>query len=233
MMRSLFSAISGLKNQQLMVDNVGNNIANVNTTGFKSARVTFQDIISQTLRQGTGPTAALGGRNPMQIGLGVQTGTIDTIVTQGNLQATNKSTDLALQGDGYFVLSDNAATPAYFFTRDGNLDLGVAPNAGDPRPLVQSATGLHVKGWTPPQGAGTADSTTAPTTDITFPTTQNGVAVTGFNVDAQGVVNLAIACRWSSRRLAWRTARRPRCLRSRTAWPRSGKWRSRRPSRRI
>jgi flagellar hook protein FlgE len=193
MMRSFFSAISGLRNQQLMMDVVGNNIANVNTTGFKSARITFQDIISQTLRQATAPTATLGGMNPMQVGLGVQTGTIDMIITQGNLQSTSKPTDLAIQGDGYFVLSDNAATPAYFFTRDGNLDLGVPTNPGDPRPLVHSATGLHVKGWVPPQPSGTADTTTAPATDITIPTNVGGVAVTGFNIDAHGIVNLLLA----------------------------------------
>src|SRR5919199_4331507 len=104
MMRSLFSAISGLKGHQLMMDVVGNNIANVNTTGFKSARVTFQDVISQTLRQAGGPTPERGGQNPLQVGLGVQLGTIDTMVTQGNLQATDKPTDVAIQGDGYFVL---------------------------------------------------------------------------------------------------------------------------------
>ncbi|HLH25594.1 MAG TPA: flagellar hook-basal body complex protein [Chloroflexota bacterium] len=195
MMRSLFSAISGLRNHQLLMDNVGNNIANVNTTGFKGSRVTFEDVISQTLRQSTGPTAERGGQNPLQMGLGVQVGTIDTMITQGNLQATDKPTDLAIQGDGYFVLSDNAQTnPSYSYTRDGNLSLGVAPNGGTDRPLVQSATGLHVKGWIPPQAAGTADTTTAPTSDITIPATgQNGSAVTGFNVDSTGVISLTLA----------------------------------------
>ena len=192
MMRSLFSAISGLKNHQLMVDTVGNNIANVNTTGFKSARVTFQDIISQTLRQAASPSANRGGQNPMQVGLGVQAGTIDQIITQGNLQATNKPTDLAIQGDGYLVLSDNAATPSYFYTRDGNLDLGVAATAGNPRPLIHSATGLVVKGYVPPQAAGAADSATPPATDIAIPQTNNGVAVTGFNIDKAGIVNLVL-----------------------------------------
>jgi flagellar hook protein FlgE len=193
MMRSLFSAISGLKNHQTMMDTVGNNIANVNTTAFKTGRVTFQDIISQTIRGATAPTQNVGGRNPMQVGLGVQAGTIDTIISQGNLQSTNKQTDVALQGDGYFVLSDNASTPNYTFTRDGNLDLGVPVNAGDPRPLIQSATGLHVKGYVPPQAANSADSNTAPTTDVTIPSQVNNVAVTGFNIDSNGIVNLTMA----------------------------------------
>jgi flagellar hook protein FlgE len=195
MMRSLFSAISGLRNHQLLMDNVGNNISNVNTTGFKGSRVTFQDVISQTLRPGSGPTAERGGVNALQVGLGVQVGTIDTLIAQGNLQATDKPTDLAIQGDGYFVLSDNnQTTPTYTFTRDGNLSLGVAPDGSTDRPLVHSATGLHVKGWNPPQGAGTADSTTAPTTDILIPATgQSGAAVTGFNIDATGIVSLTLA----------------------------------------
>ncbi|HZR99605.1 MAG TPA: flagellar hook-basal body complex protein [Chloroflexota bacterium] len=194
MMRSLFSAISGLRNHQLLMDNVGNNIANVNTTGFKGSRVTFQDVISQTLRQAGGPTDQRGGANPLQVGLGVQVGTIDTMITQGNLQATDKPTDVAIQGDGYFVLSDNAQTnPSYTFTRDGNLSLGVAPNGGTDRPLVHSATGLHLKGWMPPQASGTADTTTAPTSDVTIPDTQNGVAVTGFNIDSTGVITLTLA----------------------------------------
>jgi len=193
MLRSLFTAISGLKNHQLLMDVTGNNISNVNTTGFKSSRATFQDIISQTLRPSAGPTVTQGGLNPMQVGLGVAAGTIDMIYTQGNLQATGKPTDLALQGNGFFVLSDNASTPGYMFTRDGNFDLGITTNATDPRPLVHAATGLHVKGWVPPQAAGTADSTTAPTTDITIPLTQNNVAVTGFTIDKFGVVSLALA----------------------------------------
>jgi flagellar hook protein FlgE len=194
MMRSLFSAISGLRNHQVMMDTVGNNIANVNTTGFKSARVTFQDIISQTLRGGTAPSGNLGGQNPMQVGLGVQLGTIDTMIAQGNLQATGRPADLALQGDGYFVLSDNATTnPIYSFTRDGNLELGLDPSGGGTRPLLHAATGLHVKGWMPPQAAGTADTGTAPTTDITIPTVSGGVAVTSFQVDSNGIVSLILA----------------------------------------
>jgi flagellar hook protein FlgE len=192
MMRSLFSAISGLKNHQLMMDVVGNNIANVNTTAFKSSRITFQDIISQTLREAAGPTGNLGGRNPLQVGLGVQTGTIDTLMMQGNLQATNRATDLAIQGEGFFVLSDNGTPAAYMYSRDGNFDLGVAA-AGQPRPLIQSATGLRLKGYQPPLAPGTADSATPPTADIMIPATVGGVAVTGFTVDRSGTISLTLA----------------------------------------
>src|SRR5437764_2624871 len=175
MMRSLFSAISGLKNHQLMMDVVGNNIANINTTGFKSARTTFQDIVSQTLRQPSVPTAAMAGLDPVQVGYGSQLGTIDTLLGQGALQSTGRPTDLAIQGDGYLVLSDNATVPSYSFTRDGNTSLGLGALPTDPRPLVQTASGLHVKGWLPPQAAGTADTATAPTTDVTIPPTSGGI----------------------------------------------------------
>jgi flagellar hook protein FlgE len=194
MMRSFFSAITGLKNHKLMMDVVGNNIANVNTTGFKESRATFQDLLYQTLRPATSPTSTLGGQNPSQVGNGSKLATIDTIATQGALQSTGRMTDLAIQGNGYFVLSDNAASnPMYFFTRDGNMSLGSAANATDPRPLIHSPSGMHVKGWLPPQSAGTADSTTAPTTDITIPTTSNSVQVVGFDIDANGIVSLQLA----------------------------------------
>lgn len=192
MMRSFFSAISGLRGHQLMMDVVGNNIANVNTTGYKGARVTFQDIMSQTVRAAGAPTAAVGGQNPVQVGLGIQPSSIDTILSQGSLQVTAKPTDLALQGDGYFVLSDNAATPNYSFTRDGNFDLGVV-TAGDPRPLIHGPTGLHVKGFVPPLAAGSADTATAPTTDVTIPATSGAVAVTGFTIDQNGIITLVLA----------------------------------------
>lgn len=194
MMRSLFSAISGLKNHQFLMDTVGNNIANVNTVAYKASRVTFQSLIDQAISPASAPTANRAGQNPIRIGLGSKIATVDQLLSQGNLQATGKPTDLALQGEGYLVLSDNAAqNPTYLYTRDGNLALGVGATATDPRPLVQSATGLHVKGYVPPQAAGTADSTTAPATDISIPATVNNVAVTGFNIDTNGVINLSMA----------------------------------------
>ena len=88
MMRSMFSAISGLKNHQTFMDVVGNNIANVNTTGFKQSRVTFQDILSQTVRGASGPQAGRGGVNPEQVGLGVMISGIDTVQSQGTFAST-------------------------------------------------------------------------------------------------------------------------------------------------
>ena len=135
MMRSLFSAISGLKGHQTMMDVVGNNIANVNTTAFKSSRITFQDIISQTLRGAQAPTGTQGGMNPIQIGLGVQTGSVDSIMNQGNLQSTNKPTDVAIQGDGFFQVADGTNT---LYTRDGNFAIDSTGK------LIHAATGMSV-----------------------------------------------------------------------------------------
>ncbi|WP_322818087.1 flagellar hook protein FlgE [Tepidiforma sp.] len=138
MMRALFSAISGMKNHMAFMDVVGNNIANVNTIAFKSSRVTFQDILGQTVRGASSPQAGRGGSNPAQIGLGMQLGGIDNIMTQGSLQSTGKLTDFAIQGDGFFVVSDGTRN---YYTRDGAFDIDVAGN------LVNPNTGLKVMGW--------------------------------------------------------------------------------------
>src|ERR1700682_2006615 len=159
MMRSMFAAISGLKNHQTFMDVVGNNIANVNTTGFKQSRVTFQDILSQTLRGASGPQGGRGGVNAEQIGLGVLVSGIDTIQSQGTLQSTGKSTDMAIQGDGYFVMSDGKQN---MFTRDGAFDLALDGT------LASASSGLHVLGWQANPLTGVID-TTVPAGKITVP----------------------------------------------------------------
>src|ERR671934_756173 len=166
MMRSMFSAISGLKNHQTFMDVVGNNIANVNTTGFKQSRVTFQDILSQTVRGPSAPQNGQGGVNPEQVGLGVLISGIDTIQSQGTLQSTGKLTDMAIQGDGYFVMSDGKQD---FYSRDGAFDLGIDGT------LVNPSSGLHVMGWQADPVTGLVD-TTKPTTSISIPI---GAGMTG------------------------------------------------------
>lgn len=104
MLRSMYSGISGLKNFQTKLDVIGNNIANVNTFGFKKGRVVFKDMMSQTTAGASGPTATRGGVNPKQVGLGAQIAAIDTIHTGGNPQTTNRVLDLAIAGDGFFML---------------------------------------------------------------------------------------------------------------------------------
>lgn len=138
MLRSMYSGISGMRNFQTKLDVIGNNIANVNTFGFKKGRVVFKDMISQTSSGATGPSDVTnrGGMNPKQVGLGSQLAAIDTISTQGNMQNTGSLLDLGISGEGYFVVGgpdgDNRN-----FTRAGNFYLD---NAGD---LVNS-DGLYL-----------------------------------------------------------------------------------------
>lgn len=125
MLRSLFSGVSGMKNNQTKMDVIGNNIANVNTTAFKAGRVRFQDIFSQTIKQATASNAAgNGGTNPRQVGLGMQVAGIDTLTNQGGTQPTGIPLDLAIDnGDGYFVVcdGDDITTSNVFYTRDGSF----------------------------------------------------------------------------------------------------------------
>ncbi|HEY8875758.1 MAG TPA: flagellar hook-basal body complex protein [Desulfosporosinus sp.] len=136
MMRSLYSAISGLKNHQVKMDVIGNNIANVNTTGFKRSRVTFATTLSQTLKGASTPSTTLGGSNPMQIGMGSMLGSIDQIMTQGSTQSTGKATDMLVQGSGFFVLDNNGTV----YSRSGAFTLDEVGNLTDP------GTGAKVKG---------------------------------------------------------------------------------------
>src|SRR5690606_11924674 len=141
MMRSLFAGVSGMRNHQVRMDVIGNNIANVNTLGFKASRVTFEEALSQLVRGASRPgatgSASVGGRNPMQVGLGVNLGSIDRLFTQGNLENTGVTTDLAIQGDSLFVLSDGSR---YYYTRAGNFQID-----GSGR-LVSATNGLTVQG---------------------------------------------------------------------------------------
>ncbi|MEK3886970.1 flagellar basal body rod protein FlgG [Bacillus sp. FSL K6-3431] len=120
MIRSMYSGISGMKNFQTKLDVIGNNIANVNTYGFKKGRVAFKDMVNQTISGASGPAQGKGGINPQQVGLGAQIAAIDTIDTQGSLQPTGRVLDLAIQGDGYFMVQEGTDT---FYTRAGNLYL--------------------------------------------------------------------------------------------------------------
>jgi flagellar hook protein FlgE len=124
-MRAMFSAISGLTVHQTMLDVTANNIANVNTIGFKSERASFEDALSQLQKGSSAPTATTGGTNAQQIGLGVRLGSISNIMTAGAVQTTGSSLDVAIQGDGFFrVVVDPTTlggTPAYMYTRAGNF----------------------------------------------------------------------------------------------------------------
>lgn len=138
MLRSFFSGISGLRTHQLSMDVVGNNIANVNTPGFKGGRVSFKDTLSQTLSGAKAGTSTLGGINPMQIGLGMTIASIDNNFNQGSLQSTAVATDLAIQGDGFFVIGEGTS---FFYSRAGVFNVDNNQN------FVNAQTGDLVYGW--------------------------------------------------------------------------------------
>ena len=120
MIRAMYSALSGLRNHQLMLDVVGNDIANVSTVGFKGSTALFSDVLTQTIRGAGSPTGTVGGTNPAQIGLGSKlAGTVQSF-TQGALQRTGRSSDLAIQGDGFFVVNNNGQQ---MYTRAGAFTL--------------------------------------------------------------------------------------------------------------
>ncbi|MDQ1146318.1 flagellar hook protein FlgE [Bacillus sp. SORGH_AS 510] len=121
MLKSLYSGVSGMKGFQTKLDVIGNNVANVNTVGFKKGRVMFQDIISQNMAGATAPSGERGGVNPKQIGLGVKIGSIDTVFTPGSPMTTNVGTDLTIDGDAFFIVSPEANNGANFLTRAGNF----------------------------------------------------------------------------------------------------------------
>jgi flagellar hook protein FlgE len=156
MLRSLYSGISGLRGHQQMMDITGNNIANVNTAGFKSSQGVFEDTLSQMLKAAGSPQGANGGTNPAQVGLGMRMAGVSTNFGQGAAQTTGRSTDLMIQGDGFFVVrsgSDQLYTRSGSFSFDANGSL-VTPE------------GANVRGWIGNKGV---IDTNAPTTDIKLP----------------------------------------------------------------
>ena len=137
--RSLFAGVSGLRNFQQQLDLIGNNIANSQTAGYKSSRMTFKDLLSQTSQGATGPIAGtIGGTNPIQIGLGSSLGAIDTDFSQGNLLTTGRSMDLAISGNGFFRVSHGADN---FYTRNGAFGIDEAGN------LVSTTSGYVAQGF--------------------------------------------------------------------------------------
>ena len=173
MMRSLFSGVSGLKAHQTRMDVIGNNIANVNTTGFKSSRTTFADTLSQTQSGASSATDVRGGVNPKQIGLGVGVSSIDLIFTDASPNTTGKNTDLALTGNGLFVVGEGSNT---YYTRNGAFEFDEAGN------YVLPGSGLYVKGW---MGDNGTINTSAAVTNISIPSgkamTAQATTVSNYN----------------------------------------------------
>ena len=168
MMRSLFAGVSGLRSTQMMMDVVSDNIANVNTAGYKASRVVFQDTLSQLLTGGSAGNGTLAGStNPAQVGLGVHVTAVDTVQTQGAIQNTGRATDVAIQGAGSFVLSLGGET---LYSRAGSFSLDQNNHLVDP-------TGALVQGWPadstgaiPSTAAGALTTLTVPAADPADPT---------------------------------------------------------------
>ncbi len=156
MLRSLYSGISGLRSHQTMLDVTGNNIANVNTIGFKAGSVQFQDTLSQIVQNSRGAQDGAGGTNPAQVGLGTQVAGIRTNFTQGAPQATGVATDLMIAGDGFFVVRTGAET---MYTRNGGFSFDTAGR-------MVTVDGALVQGWTAVDGQ---VATGGPVGDITLP----------------------------------------------------------------
>lgn len=155
MLRSMFAGVSGSRSHQVWMDVIGDNIANINTPGYKAGRVTFHELLVQTIRGGGAPVqGGRGGINPMQVGLGTSLRSIDTWHTQGNIQVTEVPSDLAIDGIGFFVLSDGMKT---YFTRDGSFQIGADGV------LVSPATGYRVQGRPVDPSTGEIDATQPPT----------------------------------------------------------------------
>jgi flagellar hook protein FlgE len=142
MLRSLYSGISGLRAHQTMLDVTGNNIANVNTAGFKSSSVQFEDTLSQLTKGSAAPAAGTGGTNPAQVGLGVQVSGVSTNFNQGSAQATGKSTDMMISGDGFFAVKSGGQS---LYTRSGAFNLDAAGRLVTP-------DGATLQGWSAVNG---------------------------------------------------------------------------------
>lgn len=197
MLRSMYAGISGMKGMQTKLDTIGNNIANVNTSGYKKGRVTFEDMMSQNLSAAEGPittdnggtaTPFRGGINPSQVGLGSQLGSIDNIHTQGNRQTTNRPLDLSLEGDGMFALGQNSGGVDFgdftnadiSFTRAGNFYL-------DQEGFIVNGSGKYLLGSTegyPDPDPGSTTGTLVEKGRIQIPPTAES-----FSIQSDGTVN--------------------------------------------
>jgi flagellar hook protein FlgE len=181
MLRSLYSSISGLRAHQAMMDVTANNIANVNTQGFKAGRAIFADALSQTVRGGGIPTDGSGSTNPMQIGLGSRVAAVSTSFSQGALQLTGRVTDLAIQGNGFFVVERSGTQ---LLTRDGAFNW-------DSSGQLVTAGGARVLGWSADPSTGEINSSTTPGY-IAVPTGVLPPAATG-NIVLGGNVSAGVA----------------------------------------
>ena len=174
MLRSLFSAISGLQAHQTKMDTVGNNIANVNTVGYKSSTTVFEDTLSQVLRNGSAPTGTAGGTNPAQVGLGVKVAEITTNFSQGSTQSTGRSSDFMISGDGFFVTKSGNQQ---LYTRAGSFDF-------DGTGRLVTPDGNLLQGWM--ANANGVVNTNGPIGDLSVPFGQSLAPTATKNSEVKG-----------------------------------------------
>lgn len=160
MLRSLFAGVTGLQSHQIAMDVESNNIANVNTIGYKYSRANFSDLLAQTNQIATAPQGQIGGKNAVQIGLGTTVNSITKIMSQGSIQNTDKNTDVAIQGDGFFIVSADGGN-TYKYSRSGDFKFDAAGNFVD-------NNGFIVQGWVRDEKTGLVDAT-APISNIQIP----------------------------------------------------------------
>ncbi|MEQ8173499.1 MAG: flagellar hook protein FlgE [Syntrophomonadaceae bacterium] len=184
MMRSMFSGVSGLKNMQMAMDVIGNNMANVNTPGFKRSRVVFQDTLYQAMRGGAAPTDSTGGTNPMGVGMGMAVSAVDQVHTGATAQSSSRLTDMAIDGNGYFIVKTNGETS---YTRSGAFSFDKLGN------LVTSDGGI-VQGWLA-DADGNIDASVSKVTGVNIaaynlmaPKATSTMGVTG-NLDSETAAN--------------------------------------------
>src|SRR3989339_824915 len=181
MLRSLFAGVTGLQSHQVAMDVESNNIANVNTIGYKYSRANFSDLLAQTNQIATAPQGQIGGKNAVQIGLGTTVSSVTRIHSQGSIQNTDKNTDVAIQGDGFFIVSSDGGN-TYKYSRSGDFKFDAAGNFVD-------NNGFIVQGWVRDETTGLVDAT-APIANIQIPP--------GLTTPAQSTTEVVIKANLSS-----------------------------------
>lgn len=186
MLRSLFSGVTGLQAHQVAMDVESNNIANVNTVGYKYSRANFSDLLAQTNQIATAPQGELGGKNAVQVGLGSSVTSVTRIHSQGSVQNTDKNTDVAIQGDGFFIVSSDGGN-TYKYSRSGDFKFDGAGNFVD-------NNGFIIQGWVRDETTGMVDST-APISNIkipsglTTPANASTEVVVKANLSSSGIIS--------------------------------------------
>lgn len=182
MLKSLYSGVSGMKSNQIKMDTIGNNIANVSTTAFKTSRVRFQDMFSQTIANASAPVEnSIGGTNPQQVGLGVKVGSIDTIMTDGSLETTSRDLDFAVEGNGFFAVSPDGGT-SKLFTRDGAFYT-------DANGSLVNASGYKVLGYPADSSYETINVSENSTPEpMNIPNVIEDAKLQSFSVDGNGII---------------------------------------------